>query len=101
MRSFYEPSNHYWIVGDDRERLWSSESGGYVPADDPAYLAWLATERLPTRIATEEELDAVLIAAGRGAQAPHPPKRTVAKSVIVSRLIAAGKIDAAKAALEA
>ncbi len=97
----YDPANHYWIVAGDADRLWSSAAPGYVMADDASYLAWHASGGPPTRIASEEDLDAVLADAGHGDRAPHPPKRTVLKSVIVSRLIAADKIGAAKAALDA
>ena len=77
------------------------EQGGRVAADDENYVAWRAAGGEPTRILSEAELDAVLITAGEGARAPHPPRRQVLKSVIISRLIAAGKIAAAKAALDA
>lgn len=97
----YDPANHYWIVGGDADRFWSSALPGYVPGDDDGYIDWRGGGGLPARIASEEELDAVLAAAGEGIRAPHPPKRTVPKSVVVSRLIAAGMIVAAKAALEA
>lgn len=96
----YTPEAHYWIVAGDEAQPWSSAGPGYVTADDPSYAAWLADGGYPTHIASEGELDAVLIAAGHGDRAPHPPKRQVLKSVIISRLIAAGKIGAAKAALE-
>ena len=99
--NLYDPANHYWIVAGDAVQLWSSAAPGYVPADDDGYLAWRSAGGLPARIASEEELDAVLAGAGAGTRAPHPPKRTVLKSVIVSRLIATEKIVAAKSALEA
>lgn len=93
----YDPTDHYWLI---RDRLWSSAAPGYVEGSDTAYVAWRAAGGLPTRIASEEELDAVLLAAGHGDRAPNPPKRQVLKSVIISRLITAGKIGAAKAELE-
>jgi len=97
----YDPTCHYWLVSGDDRRPWSSAVPGYIGADDAAYLAWCAGGGIPTRIASEEELDAVLVAAGHGDGGPHPPKRTVLKSVIVARLIAAGLVAAARAALEA
>jgi hypothetical protein len=93
----YDPADHYWLVAG---RLWSSALPGYIEEDDADYVAWRAVGALPTRIASEEELDAVLLAAGQGHRSPHPPKRQVLKSVIIARLIAAGKIAAAKAELE-
>ena len=97
----YDPADHHWIVAGDDAQLWSSAAPGFVAADDGGYLAWRAAGRQPTRIASEAELDAVLIAAGLGARAPHPPKRTVPKSMIIARLIADGKISDARAALDA
>ena len=97
----YDPADHYWIVAGDDTQLWSSAEPGYVAADDAGYLVWCAAGRQPTRIASEAELDEVLIAAGLGDRAPHPPKRTVLKSVIIARLIADGKIGEARAALDA
>lgn len=96
----YDPADHYWIVAGDVSRLWSSGAATFVPAGDGTHLAWLAAGGHPTRIASEAELDAVLVAAGLGDRAPHPPKRQVLKSLIIGRLIAAGKIGAARAALE-
>lgn len=97
----YDPADHYWIVAGDGSRLWSSAMPGFVAAEDAAFAGWVADGGHPTRIASEQELDAVLAAAGLGDRAPHPPKRQVLKSVIIARLIAAGKIGAAKAALDA
>jgi hypothetical protein len=96
----YNPADHYWVIADETFRLWSSGVASYVAADDPTYAGWLAGGGHPTRIVSEAELDAVLAAAGLGDRAPHPPRRQVPKSVIISRLIAAGKIAAARAALE-
>lgn len=96
----YDPANHYWIVAGATSALWSSAAAAYVPADDPTHLAWGAAGGHPTRIAAEAELDAVLEAAGLGERAPHPPRRQVLKSVIIGRLIAAGRIGAARTALE-
>lgn len=95
----YRPDAWYWFIGGDSERLWASAEASYVASDDGEYRAWLVAGGMPTRIASEEELDFVLASAGHGDRAPHPPKRTVPKSVIVSRLIEAGKIGAAYKAL--
>lgn len=96
----YNPADHYWIVAGDASRVWATAATAYVTVGDPAHIAWLAGGGHPTRIASEAELDDVLLAAGCGDRAPHPPKRQVLKSIIISRLIEAGKIGAAKAALE-
>lgn len=97
----YDPANHFWTIAGDDTRFWSSAAPGYVAADDAGLLAWRAGGGVPTGIASEAELDAVLVAAGHGDRAPHPPKRTVPKSMIIARLIAAGKIGDARAALDA
>lgn len=96
----YNPADHYWIVAGDGTRLWSSAAGGYVDLADATYRDWCESGGLVTRIVSEAELDEVLVLAGQGQRAPHPPKRQVLKSVIISRLIAAGKIADARAALE-
>jgi hypothetical protein len=96
----FDPADHYWIVAEETGQLWSSASAAYVAADAPTYLDWLAAGGIATRIASEAELDAVLVAGGRGDRAPNPPRRAVLKSVIIARLIAAEKIAAAKATLE-
>jgi hypothetical protein len=59
----YTPSNWYWIVGDDESQVWSSRLAAFVPADDPAYVSWLAMGGVPTRIATMDELYDVLATA--------------------------------------
>jgi len=96
----YDPADHYWIIAGDEASPWSSALAGRVASDDARCSAWRIDGGQPTRIVSEAELDAVLIAAGHGDRAPHPPKRQVLKSVIISRLIAAGKIGAAKTTLE-
>lgn len=35
-------SDHYWIIGGDETRVFSSKRAAFVPANDPEYLAWLA-----------------------------------------------------------
>lgn len=58
----YNPANWYWLVGGDQSRVWSSAAAAYVPADDATYEAWLGAGNLPTRIASEAELQEVLAA---------------------------------------
>ncbi len=56
----YDPQDHYWIVGGDETRAWSSASGDYVAAGDKAYAAWRDAGGETTRIASEAELYDVL-----------------------------------------
>lgn len=58
----YDPTNWYWFVGGDETKAFSSASGDYVPADDPAFLAW-RVDGNPTRIDTEDNLADVLASA--------------------------------------
>jgi CTP:molybdopterin cytidylyltransferase MocA len=84
----YDPFDWYWIVGGDDSRFWSSKAGAWV--DEMPDGAGV------TRIASEAELDEVL--AAYGLLGPTA-RRKVRKSVVQARLIAAGKMDAAYAAL--
>ena len=52
----YDPQDHYWIVGGDETRAWSSASGDYVAAGDKVYAAWRDAGGATTRIASEAEL---------------------------------------------
>ncbi|BBE51145.1 hypothetical protein OYT1_ch1598 [Ferriphaselus amnicola] len=56
----YNASNHYWIVGGDESRLYSSARAKYVPADDELYKQWLNSGIPPTRIQSEEDLADVI-----------------------------------------
>lgn len=56
----YTASNWYWIVGGITNQVFSSKVKAYVPAADAGYVAWLAQNNSPTKIATEEELFDVL-----------------------------------------
>jgi hypothetical protein len=59
----YDPRDHYWIVGGDETKVWSSAKADLVPADDVTYKAWLPTGRAPSRIANRVELADVLLRA--------------------------------------
>jgi hypothetical protein len=59
MNIFYNAADWYWIVAGDASRVFSSKVGNYVSLDDAAYLAF-AADYQPTRIASEDELLAVL-----------------------------------------
>ena len=60
MSDQYDPHHHYWFVGEDRTRVWSSRTGAYVEAKDVTFVAWLGAGNRPTRIANAFELDQVL-----------------------------------------
>lgn len=88
MNGPYNPSDWHWRIGSDESRYWSSAAGAYV-------------ETLPdgagiTHIASEAELDEVL--AAYGLLGPTA-RRTLRKSLVQARLIEAGLMDAAYAAL--
>lgn len=57
---FYQPEAHFWFVGGDKTRLFSSAIGDYVAADDPAFTEWLSETKQPSRILHEAELIEVL-----------------------------------------
>lgn len=64
----WTPHDWYWHITDGAHRpddprpvpvpdqVYSSAKGGYVPATDPDYVAWLALWKAPTSIDTEDEL---------------------------------------------
>lgn len=56
----YDPLDHYWFVGGDQTRAFSSKIGDYVPANDPTFQAWLTSGGKPTKIDTEASLGEVL-----------------------------------------
>lgn len=60
MPKGFNPTDWYWIVAGDETRVYSSATGNYVQPTNPAYVAWRASEGVPTRIASEEELGEVL-----------------------------------------
>ena len=58
----FDPSNWYWFVGGDENRVFSSAAGDYVPLTDPAYLAWRAAHPLhiAPKISSEAEMGTLL-----------------------------------------
>jgi hypothetical protein len=60
MADFYNPQNWYWIVNGSTTEVFSSKSGTFVPVANPDYVAWLANDNRPTRIASRAELGEVL-----------------------------------------
>ena len=58
--TMFNERDWYWFVGGDESRVFSSASGDYVQPDNTAYLAWLDGNRVPTRIASADELGEVM-----------------------------------------
>lgn len=56
----FDIRNWYWLIGNDIDRVFSSERASYIPVDDAAYTSWLARGNFPTPTDTEEELIAYL-----------------------------------------
>lgn len=89
----FDASNWYWAVAASNTQVYSSASGNYVPLTDAVYQAWLAAGGVPTPIASEAELGAVLapyalrpsasgvLDAYQGAQADGLTIQVVAKAV--------------------
>lgn len=57
----YNIRDHYWIVDGSITEVWSSALRAYVLVEDAAYVSWLEGDKLPTKIANEDELWDVLI----------------------------------------
>ena len=58
----YNPAAWFWIVGGDKSQVYSSAVADFVKPDDAAYVAFLADDGLPSRIASMDELRDVLLA---------------------------------------
>lgn len=91
----YQPSDHYWVVGSDRARVFSSARMALVPIEDGAYQIWREAGGIVTTIASLDELVAVLRAAN------VPPYHCVSPYRIVRRLEAAGLAAQALAIIDA
>ena len=52
----YAPSNWYWVVGGDQDKVWSSTAAGYVNMSDESYAEWLEAGGRPTPIGSIEDL---------------------------------------------
>lgn len=76
----YDPRDWYWIVGGDETRVYASARAAFVPADDAAYAAWCAGGNASTHIASFDELNDVLRAAG------VPPYRMIDGAEFLARL---------------
>jgi hypothetical protein len=56
----YNPSNWYWVIGEDNENVFSSSTGKTVSVEDTDYQEWKKKNKYPSRIASWEELREVL-----------------------------------------
>lgn len=56
----YDPSNHYWLVGADTTRVWSSLEKAYVSIADAAYMAWTGAGNPTSRIDSEQAICALV-----------------------------------------
>lgn len=98
--SLYDPGSWYWIVAGDETRRWSSADRAYVATDDAGYVAFLDRGCMPTTIKSEAELwDVLRDQAPDRLPAEQMPTRYVRKLLILDRLVAAGRFEAAMAAL--
>lgn len=59
----YTPNDWYWIVAGDETRIYSSSKLAMLPATDSAYVSWLTSGAIPTRIDSMDSLNGVLTAA--------------------------------------
>jgi hypothetical protein len=91
---YYNPVDWYWIIAGDETQVYSSARAAMVQAADEVYRAWLAAGGAPTRIDSMDSLIEVLRAAN------VPPYHQVPTRTIVDRLEAAGKLVAARTALD-
>jgi hypothetical protein len=92
--------NTYIEIGGDASRYWSTARKQYVVAGDAIMATWLAAGRTPIQVASEEDISTTLASIGLGALAPIPQRYLVDKALIVDRLIAGAKADAAFAAFD-
>lgn len=89
----YDPANWYWQLADGS--VYSSADQSAIEVDDESFTRWRSAGNEATKIANMNELIEVLHAAN------VPPFHLVPARLIVDRLLAAGKLDAANAALNA
>lgn len=54
MRDRYQ--DWYWRVGDGDAEVWSSATRGYVPIDNPQYLAWESAGNLRSTVSSTADL---------------------------------------------
>lgn len=49
----YEVKNHYWFVGADTTRVYSSASKSYVSVTDVLFMAWISSGNFPSNVSSE------------------------------------------------
>lgn len=92
----YIPTDHYWTIAADAERVYSSARRAYVPLDDAGYQAWLGRGwTSAVAMPSEAALWALL-----AAQAPQclpddqQPVPTISKAQALLWLLQHGKSEA-------
>ena len=80
----YDPAKWYWIVAGDTTRVWSSATAAYVPTSDAGYIEWLAEGNVPTRIASEAELQEVFAQQYPAGWPPNPVQMAFAGPLAVA-----------------
>lgn len=81
----YNPRDHMWIVGGSTTSVWSSKARAYILISSDEYAAWLADDddRVPTIIATENDLNLVLAPFWKHSPRNCPPEIPAWKALIV------------------
>lgn len=95
MPTLYDAKNWYWVIAGDNLQVYASQRVTSVPDSDEGYQNFLADGSLPTRIASMDELIAVLRAANVA------PYHTVSSYRIVRRLEEGGYASAALQVIDA
>lgn len=92
IRRPFRLSDHYWVVAESTDTVWSSKAKGYVPTTDEAYQAWLTLGLTPTPIDSEEELWTYLKATPKPDLAPPDtePPGSVSRRQFMMQLRLAG-----------
>jgi hypothetical protein len=81
MTVTFDARNHYWLVRENPQAVFSSAIGAFIPVDDERYVAWLQEpENELTYVTTQNELSETLRLYN------VPPYHRVAKSTIIARL---------------
>lgn len=67
--------DHYWLLDDSTDRLWTSRRSQYVLAEDSEYQNWLSSKNgVPTKIISETKLCEVLNYNGLVGPKPEVPE---------------------------
>lgn len=70
--SIFKADDWYWIIGDDRARVFSSKKNTYVGTDDAEYVAWLDLQNIPSTAESETELSLYMSEAYPGVAISFP-----------------------------